>query len=734
MPAHPRLFFIALLAAAPVSAATAADWSLCAAPSITRNAGAAAGPTRIEADRLSSDDGRIYRFEGDVELFSDKRALQADFVRMDRDQRVFFANGHLQFDDALFKLNANRIELNETQNSARFEQADFQLYENHLRGSAAKILQLNADQSELYDVSYTTCDPGQNTWSLDAGKLLIDQQDGRGTAYNTVLRIKDVPVFYLPWMQFPIDNRRMSGLLTPTLSHSNLGGYQLNLPLYWNIADNTDMTITPVFFSLRGVQLNTENRYLFGSAETPQSGQIDLSWLEDDVTDSERWFTRWTHQAKLGDSTNASLLLQKMSDSRFARDFNYLGGNLDAKYASRSKDVDFLRSAITLDTELAGWRSKLLFEQYQTLNEEKSIASRPYRRLPSLDVERHFDVDGSRFNIDWKNQWTRFEREQSITGQRLRITPTLAFPLEQSGYYFKPELQLDLTRYQIQDIDESERSEQRAIPILSIDSGLIFQRVASRQKQWFQTLEPRLYLLYAPYRDQSALPDFDTSLLTENYNNLFINNRFSGGDRIGDSRQLSLGLSTRLLDRDNRELFSASIGQAFYAEPRRVSLGSSIDEREKSSLMGLLSAQPHPDWKLQLASVYDQQIREAVQNDLSLRYRHGERVFNAEYHFRKDKLEQSTVSLVYPVSSRWNVFAKRQFSELHDLPVQNLFGLAYESCCWGFKLLYEDSTDKNFENRDQTVWFQLSLKGLSSAGKDINSLLENAILGYQPLF
>jgi LPS-assembly protein len=653
---------------------------------------------------------------------------------MNRDARLFFANGHLQFSDSLFNLNAERVELDDIQHSARFEQADFQLYENHLRGSAAKILQLNADQSELYDVSYTTCDPGQNTWSLTAGKLYLDQQDGRGTAYNAVLRIKDVPIFYLPWMQFPIDNRRMSGLLIPTLAHSSRGGYQLNLPLYWNIAENTDMTITPVFFSLRGVQLNTENRYLLGSADAPQTGQIDLSWLEDDATDSNRWFTRWTHQAKFGTSTSASILLQRMSDDRFANDFNYLGNNLDAKFASSSKDVDFLRSAVTLDSELGGWSSKLLIEQYQTLNQDTAISSRPYKRLPSLDIGRQINFDNSPFNIDWKNQWVIFEREQSITGQRLHIAPTLAYPVEQSGYYFKPELQLDFTQYRIQEIDNSKHDEQRAIPILSIDSGLIFERVASSEKQWLQTLEPRLYLLYAPFKDQSALPDFDTSLQSENYNSLFNNNRFSGGDRIGDSQQLSFGLTTRLLDQDNRELFSASIGQAFYAEPRRVSLDASIDERDKSSMMTLISAKPHPLWTIQLASVYDQQVGAAIQNDFSIRHRDGDRVFNAEYHFRKDKLEQSTVSLVYPLSSRWNVFAKRQYSQLHDLPVQNLFGLAYESCCWGFKLLYEDSTDKDFENRDQTIWFQLSLKGLSSAGKDINSLLENAILGYQPLF
>ncbi len=720
------------LSSQPVQAAN--DWSMCQAPLIHYNPPADTSLTQILSDSLISEDGKLYRFEGQVEVRNRNQSLFADHLQLDRPERLFSASGDIRFSDSLLSLSAGQVELDDNRQTARFEQTEFTLFDNHLRGSATKILQLNSDQSELFDVSYTTCDPGQNTWSLHASRLLLDQQDGRATAHHAVLRLKDVPVLYLPWMQFPIDDRRMSGLLNPTLSHSQRAGYQLNLPLYWDIAGNTDMTITPVFFSLRGTQFNTENRYLLGNSERPHSGQLELSWLDDQVSGSERWFRRWTHQSRLGEHTRASILLQKMSDSQFANDFQYLTQTLDAKLDSASKDVDFLRSAIRLDSTLGGWNSKLLFDQYQTLNQAKAISSRPYKRLPSLDINRQFRFTDSNFRIDWKNQWTRFEREQSLTGQRLHITPTLSYPIEQSGYFLKPALQTDMIQYRLQETDGSERSEQLALPLLSIDSGLIFERIASRDRHWFQTFEPRLYLLQVPYQDQSALPDFDTSLVSENYASLFQNNRFSGGDRIGDSRQASLALTTRILDKDRRELFSASLGQAFYAEPRRVSLDNSIDERKKSSLMALISAQPGSSWNLQLSSVFDQQARQAIQNDFTMRFRNQGRVMNLEYHFRRDKLEQSNISLVYPLSPQWGLFAKRQYSIKNQLPVQNLFGLAFESCCWGFKVLYEDSTDDNFENRDQTLYLQLTLKGLSSAGKDINSQLENAILGYQPVF
>ncbi len=709
--------------------ALAADWGLCAAPSLRHIPLASGQQSRIEADRLTSPDRNIYQFDGDVTLTSRKRSLHAGTLRMNRQTHLFSASGQLQFNDDLFSLSARQAAIDERQHSARFEQVEFQLYDNHLHGSAATIVQLNADQSRLYHVAYSTCDPEDNAWSLNAGELRLDRADGRGNAYNAVLKIAHLPVFYFPWLQFPLDDRRMSGLLTPTLTHTGSGGLQLNLPLYWNQADNYDMTFTPVFYSLRGLQLNSENRYLFGTTATPQTGQVDLSWLDDQVTHRNRWLARWTHHDRFDSTTEANLLLQRRSDNGFARDFSSLGNAVNA-----DGDVDFLPSRLDISGQPGGWTARLKLLQYQTLNPARAIIDRPYQTLPALSLQRRFKASQSLLTLDWNNEWTRFDREHSVTGDRWHITPRLSYPIEHSGYFFKPELQLDLTHYTLHAVNGDQRQAQRSLPLLSIDSGLIFERIASTQRRWRQTLEPRLYLLYAPYRDQSALPNFDTALLPENLDNLFINNRFSGADRIGDSRQLSVVLSTRLLDQNGNTLFSASIGQAFYDQPRRVSLNNTVDKRKKSSLMMQLKARPQPQWDLQLSSVYDQQIGAALQNDLSLRHHHNGGAFNLDYHFRRDKLEQSTVSLVYPLSSRWHVFAKRQHSLLHDLPVQNLFGLAYESCCWGFKMLYQDSTDKNFENRDQAIYFQLTLKGLSNAGKDIDSLLENAILGYQPVF
>lgn len=678
--------------------------------------------TEIEADLLISENKDKLQFLGDVRLSRDNQKISADRLYLFRQPDRLQASGNIIYSNPLYSLEAEQLDLDDTNHSGIFEQAEFQLYENHLRGSAQKIIQFDSDHSELHDVTYTTCDPQQNTWALSASKLELNQQSGQGTAHHAVLRIKDVPVFYFPWMMFPINDQRMSGLLTPTLAHSNIDGTQLALPFYWNMAENYDMTINPVWYSNRGLQINTENRYLFND----HSGQLTLSWLDDQIDNDERWYRSWSHEASLPGNIHSSILIQRVSDSDFLQDFEHLQG---------IEDVDFLKSQISFSSNIANWSAELLFDEYQTINLEKSISSRPYQRLPRLTLDRIFSPSESAFTIDWKNEWVQFDRPDSIVGDRLHITPLLSYPIDEPGYFIKPELQLDFTQYRLDNNTNDVNSIERSLPLFSLDSGLIFERLASSSNNWIQTLEPRIYFLYVPHEEQSEIPDFDTALLRENYKNIFINNRFSGADRVGDSRQISLGLTTRLLDQfTSREIFRASIGQAFFNGDRKVSLNSSIDDRDKSSLMTVINYKPEPEWDIQLASVYDQETSESRQTDFSIRHKSAKQAFDLEYHFRENGLEQSTLSFVYPVTVNWTVFAKRQHSIKRDRPVQNLFGLGYESCCWGFKLLYEESSDKTFDHIDRTVFFQMTFKGFSSAGNDIDTILENGILGYQSIF
>lgn len=672
--------------------------------------------SEITADELSSQGNDFLIFSGQVEFKRNTESINADRLELYRNPDRIQASGNIHYSDDLLKLSTSALSFNDELKQGLFENSDFQLYDTHMRGSAAHIEQSDELHSNFQNVRFTTCDPADDHWSLSASKLELNKDTRQGTAQNAVLRVGSVPVFYFPWMMFPIGDQRMSGILSPTFSSSDRDGSTLSLPIYWNQAQNYDMTITPVYYSKRSLQINTENRYLLHNNQ----GQLNLSWLDDDITGETRWYRQWQHEMDSTAGIHTSITYHKVSDEAFLKDFEQLES---VSY------VDFLKSSVSIKGSFADWNSQLLFEEYQTIDLTQSIAARPYRRLPRLTLDRTKLEQAFEVNLNWQNELVRFDRDDSITGDRLRIKPTISYPMQGDYFYLNPSLQLDFTQYQLDNNSNDINSIQRSVPLLSIDSGLIFERNAGSDD--LQTLEPRLYLLYVPYEQQSDIPKFDSSLITENYNSLFVNNRFSGADRIGDSEQLSFGLTTRLLDREKgNEWFSASIAQAFYAKDRTVSLGSTVDERRKSSLMSKLNYKPHPEWNLQLDSAYDPLLHEYPLYDFSLRRRAADQVFNLEYHYRKNSLEQSTLSMVYPISDRWTSYIKHQYSYLKHRPVQNLFGLEYDSCCWRFDLLYEDSSDDALSETDHSVYFQFTFKGLSNAGKDIGAILEDGILGY----
>ncbi len=674
--------------------------------------------SEITADQLFSQNNDYLLFTGQVEFKRNTESINADRLEFYRDPQHLQASGNIIYSDNLLKLTTNAMSFNDELKQGLFDNSDFQLFENHIRGSAEYIEQADELHSRFKNVSFTTCDPGDNHWSLSASKLELDKDTRQGTAQNALLKIGPLPVFYFPWMMFPLGDQRMSGILSPTISDSDKDGTTISLPVYWNQAENYDMTITPVSYSKRSLQINTENRYLFQN----NRGQLQLSWLDDDITGTERWYRQWLHEMDAPLGIHTSITYQKVSDEAFLKDFEQLES---VTY------VDFLKSSISFSNTFAEWDTKLLFEEYQTIDLTQSVASRPYRRQPRLTIDRTKAQEAFSLNLNWQNELVRFDRDDSITGDRLHIKPAISYPMQGDYYYVNPSLQLDFTEYRLDNNKNDINSIQRSIPLLSIDSGLIFERDAGTDD--LQTLEPRLYLLYVPYEEQSDIPKFDTSLIVENYNSLFINNRFSGADRIGDTEQASFGVTTRLLDRETgNEWFSASIAQAFYAEDRIVSLDSTVDERRKSNLMTNLSYKPSPEWSLQLNSAYDQQLNEYPLYDVSLRRRAANQVFNLEYHFRKDSLEQSTLSMVYPVTHRWTSYIKHQYSYLKHRPVHNLFGLEYDSCCWRVNLMYEDSSDEALTETDHSVYFQFTFKGLSNAGKDISAILEDGILGYTP--
>lgn len=722
-----RTLILGLLLGASNNIALAADnWSMCRAPGFTiTKTPNSSNVTDVEANLMTRGADEIVYFSGQVEMIQSSQSLQADRLTLDNTSGQARAFGNITFESPDYRLQTEFMTMSQRDQTAYFASPSFILPGQHVRGTASAIVKLDESLSQYQDILYTTCDPGDSDWHMTAGQLDINQATGRGTAHHATIYIQDFPVLYLPYLQFPIDDRRMSGILTPTIGFSNTNGSSLAVPVYWNIAPNLDATITPAWYSDRGVQLNTENRYLFKN----HSGQLDLSQLDDDKEADSRWFQKWVHKANLGSNITADIEWREVSDSTFFDDFETLGDSKD--------DVIHLERHITFKHNADLWGSSLQWQAYQTPDPTIAITSRPYRRLPRLKVDSRFKAYDNGILFNTENEWVKFEHESStkVAGSRTHLLPYLSWEQTDSWYFFKPKLEIALTDYQLDNNSLGSDSIQRDIPIFSLDTGLFFDREMTSGYNWTQTLEPRLYFLRTPYEDQSNIPIFDSALLSDSYDNFFKSNRFSGSDRIGDANQVTLGLGSRILDNDTgAQLLYARIGQIFYGDDRRVSISGSTDTNPKSSIIAETTIKPTTSLSIKTKLVYEQTTKKATQKELSINYLHNRYAANLEYFFNDTVLEQAAVSMVYPINSQWTLVAKYQESLLFEKPVENLFGVNYESCCWGIKILASETSNDTFTEIDNTIFFEFTLKGLGQAGRTLDSQLRSAIPGYEPNF
>lgn len=584
--------------------------------------------------------------------------------------------------------------------------------------------QINENEQHLTQFSYTSCEPNDNAWRLSSEQLNLNHQTGLGTVKHAKIYLFDVPIFYFPYFQFPIDDKRHSGLLMPSFSFSKSNGHSLNIPYYWNIHPQMDSTIELSINSLRGVQINTETRYLTENT----TGSILTSNLDDEETQQKRYYYRLKQQTQLPLDIHLDLLAQNVSEQDFFNDFNII---------TLAKTPDYLERHLTLKHKSQHWDSILLLQNHQILDETKSIASRPFEQWPKISSIGQYDIlnESSLLKIDLS--YVNFKKQNSVEGERFIINPTISSEWSNSYAFIKPSLSYSIKQYDLTYTDNSQEDISLNLATFSIDSGLFFERIASEEKSWLQTFEPRLFYLNTPFKDQSNIPDFDTANLSNTYANLFKNNRFSGGDRIGDTEQLTLGLSSRFLNLNSGvEFFSISLGQTFYAKDRRVQLsGTGISTEGTSDLFLELINKPHDHWTITANMTQQAETDFIKQKTFKVTHDNNKNIINFSYRFKgtelTPELEQTDLSFVYPINERWTVFAKKQYSLIEQQNVEQLLGASYDSCCWAFSVIALESTDDDFEDIDRSIYFQFTLKGLSSIGRNNTDLLIKSIPGYR---
>jgi LPS-assembly protein len=683
-------------------------------------AGSADERIHLDAAQSEIDRDGTTRMSGGVTARQGERTMRTERLEYSRERGALKADGGIVFRDPRVTIEAPRAEVDLDADTGVFPDASFRLHERYARGTAAEARRLDANRSRLTDVFITTCPEGDDDWKLSAERIDFDHANGIGAGRDVWLRFMGVPLFYTPYISFPIDDRRMSGFLPPEIGTTDRSGAEFVQPYYWNIAPNYDATLTLHPTSKRGLILENEFRYLWGRG----TGHVELDALPDDrLREETRGRLRLKDDTRLGGGWRTELEANAVSDPSWFED---LGSSLTATTQTHLEQrFDLVHSGID-----HAFRAGLL--GYQITDPTVASIDHPYDKLPALSLSA-LDAGGPLgLHYELSAELVNFHHDERVRGIRTDVKPRAWLPLRGAGWYVTPSAALRYTHYSLSNDPAFDEAIARSLPVYSVDAGLVFERDVDWGGDYRQTLEPRVYYLYVPYRDQSGIPLFDTTIPDVSLYQLFRDNRFIGADRVGDAHQLSAALSSRLIDpRNGRVLLTGSIGQITYFNDRRVTLAGPADTTGRSELIAELGTDPTRALSLTTALVYDPLNKETDRSAVQLRWQPEPRqALNLSYRFRRDAIEQTDLAFAWPVAPRWRVVGRWNYSLQDRQSLESFGGIEYETCCWTVRLVSRRYIFNRAGEFDRTLFLQLELKGLASIGKSTDALLQRGIPGY----
>ncbi|MCX7122817.1 MAG: LPS assembly protein LptD [Gammaproteobacteria bacterium] len=638
-------------------------------------------------------------------------------------------------------------------------------FTGYAHGNSETVKQLNADQYTLDHASYSTCSPLTRTWELDANQIDLDQSTGEGQAKDTFLKFNGIPVFYFPYISFPINSDRKSGFLYGGIGQTGSSGVSLSTPYYFNLAPNYDDTLTPTLYTKRGLLLDNSFRYLTPSSQgsieaemdpydPENNGQFRYGYILNNTTNLDSW--------------QSNLNYNQIGDDNFLNDFNVMEAN-----------QVLLNRSFSVSNQTEHWNFNGLLQSYQVVNSQLTTANTPYTELPNLNVGAQypnvlgplsFSMDSSAVNFSKNGNGT----PAPVEGQRLNVTPEVSLPLTASYGYFTPSISFDSTQYHLQNYTFNNFSDQNPninLPILNVDTSAYFDRPLSwGLGQDTQSLQPRLFYLYVPYENQNNIPIFDTTIIPFNYSQLFASNRFSGLDRMGDANQLSYALSSTINNQSGQQLLSGGLGQTWYFENRQVSLCQNQPGQapciqnenpnyatQFSDIAAYFTYNFNPVWSFNANATYDANYTEMDLQEYTVTYAPGNNLFNLSYQSNRqnygllstEQIQAGSAppasslingSFVWNINEKWAILGSLNYSIENNGTVSEFTGLQYSSCCWAIRLLaykYVVNNNPNTPNvmtGPMTTAFMLQflLKGLgnlSTSGAAATQLLAT-IPGY----
>ncbi|QGZ39989.1 LPS-assembly protein [Pseudoduganella flava] len=707
-------------------------------------------PVTIRAEEINGRPERELVLTRDVEVVRDKMRVTAESACYRQVESELEAKDNVRIWRFGDYYTADEFKINTETGVGFMLQPTYKLEMNNAQGKARRIDFLSEDQATVIDGTYSTCEGPNPDWYVKSSTLTLDQGRDVGVASGTVVYFKDVPLIGTPALSFSLSGARRSGLLPAVPGFSSRGGAELTLPYYFNIAPNRDLTVSPHYISRRGLQIGAVGRYIGETDAGTYEGRTAVEYLHND---KERGIDRWqitsTHSQALAKDWSFGWNVRAASDEDYPTDFS--------KNVAGSAERQLLKE---LRTDYRGeyWGLTARVQKYQVLQDPDTttLTPRPYDRLPAVNFHAaRYDVGG----FDWQvnAEVTRFHYsdeticagkniagqtvcsfDSKINGDRVVVQPQVSFPIISPSYFITPKLMLSATAYQLDAFGKEEsRSVSKAVPTFSLDSGLEFERSTKLfGRAVTQTLEPRLFYVYTPYRDQTDVPVFDTADATFNFTQLFAENRFVGSDRIGDANQMTAAIVSRFLEESGAERLRLAFGQRFYFKDQRVQLtdtATAVTSR-RSDLLLAATGRISETWGVDSAVQYNQGDHRVETSNFNVQWQPGpKKVFNAGYRFQRDNFKNIDFSTQWPISQKWFGVGRMSYSMKDHRILESLVGLEYNCDCWVFRMGAQRFVTTTNKTSSQ-IFFQLELNGLSKFGiGNPLEVLKNSIPGYQRL-
>lgn len=729
------------------------------------------GQIEAEADKSVMQKNGDSLLTGDVVVRQNDQVLHADEAQWYQSRAYGEFRGNVSLSTPELVMAGDGATLDQENGRVRFSGASYAMPERHLRGTAEQIDTREDGRLGLHDATVTFCEPGQNDWDIAASELFLDQNTGVGEAWHTRLRVAEVPVLYVPYYRFPIGDQRMTGFLDPSFTFNGEGQAEdIQIPFYWNIAANADATFIAHHILDRGMLWESQFRHKTSSLG---DGEFNYGYLNDDETDGgERWGMNISQDGELGSGWEHHWVYNHVSDSDYLSDMQPAGAIDRTTHLPRRGEVLWNQN---------NWHFDVTAESFQTIDDTITLANRPYRRLPQLNLSYSPSLINA-LALEQTLQATSFSRESeaviddstqtlsgfdALNGDRFLSDSAVSYPLEWPFGFVTPKVEYRYRAYQLTDADDTVSDDVDLDTSIgsgrySLDSGLYFDR----EFNWFgqeyqQTLEPRLYWVQSPYvKDQSLIPNFDSTRTTVTYSSLFTGDRFTGGDRLADLDQVSTGLTTRFINGDGLEQFRVSVGRIWYNQDRRVQLsGTTLPEADTqavSSTLGEVEWNPSEQWSLYHTLEWDSYQSFARQRRYGARFESSKNRFlnlstNTVQTWDSDEEQVATTTrqldagFFWSITDRWAIVGRqlrdlRSYDEDEKRPIspvlEALAGFEYQNCCWRVQMMYRETSpttsDSTEYTTDKRYGFMLSiqLKGLTTFGSGTDDIISEGISGY----